>query len=112
MLIGNFDSAAELMATAWQDVLASCHFPASHWHKLLSPNPLERDNEEIKLRTLVEVIFPNDTAIVRLAGAVLLEQDQHWQLEGRHMFSQDFMAAIPPMAEPLPEAREKAPIKV
>ena len=47
MLIGNFDSAAELMATAWQDVLASCHFPASHWHKLLSPNPLERDNEEI-----------------------------------------------------------------
>jgi putative transposase len=86
--------------------------PASHWRKLWSTNLLERVNEEIKRRTRVVGIFPNDAAIVRLVGAVLLEQDEHWQLEGRRMFSQDTMAAIPPMAEELPEAEEKAPTKV
>ena len=40
-------------------------------------------------------IFPNDAAITRLVGAVLLEQDEHWQLEGRRMFSAESMAAIP-----------------
>ncbi len=72
---------------------------------------LERVNEEIKRRTRVVGIFPNDAAIVRLVGAVLLEQDEHWQLEGRRMFSQDSMAAIPPAAEELPEAGEKATTK-
>ena len=57
----------------------------------------------IKRRTLVVGIFPNDAAITRLVGAVLLEQDEHWQMEGRRMFSLDSMAAIPPSAEALPE---------
>ena len=51
----------------------------------------------IKRRTRVVGIFPNDAAITRLVGAVLLEQDEHWQLEGRRMFSAESMAAI---AEP------------
>jgi putative transposase len=103
------------MATAREDVLAhSCgedfvyrHFPASHWRKLWSTNLLERVNEEIKRRTRVGGIFPNDAAITRLVGAVLLEQDEHWQLEGRRMFSLDSMAAIPPSAEALPESDQK-----
>ncbi|MCT0230740.1 transposase [Synechococcus sp. CS-1324] len=48
--------------------------------------PLERLNEENKRRTRVVDIFPNDASISRQVGAVLLEQDEHWQLEGRRMF--------------------------
>jgi transposase-like protein len=103
MLSAKFPKAAELMATAREDVLAFRHFPVSHWRKLWSTNLLERVNEEIKRRTRVVGIFPNDAAITRLVGAVLLEQDEHWQLEGRRMFSLDSMAAIPPSAEALPE---------
>ena len=44
-------------------------------------------------------IFPNDAAITRLVGAVLLEQDEHWQLEGRRMFMPESMAAIPSLEE-------------
>ncbi len=60
-------------------------------------------NEEIKRGTRVVGIFPNAAAITRLVGAVLLEQDEHWQLEGRRMVSLESMAAIPPSAEALPE---------
>jgi putative transposase len=80
---------------AREDVLAFRHFPELHWKKVWSTNLLERVNEEIKRRTRVVGIFPNDTAITRLVGAVLLEQDEHWQLEGRRMFSAESMAAIP-----------------
>ena len=62
-------------------------------------NLLERVNEEIKRRTRVVGIFPNDAAIERLVNAVLLEQDKHWQLEGRRMFSAESMAAIPALEE-------------
>ena len=107
MLTGKFPRAADLMATAREDVLAFRHFPASHWRKLWSTNLLERVNEEIKRRTRVVGIFPNDAAITRLVGAVLLEQDEHWQMEGRRMFSLDSMAAIPPSAEALPEPHQE-----
>ena len=55
---------------------------------------LERLNEEVKRSTRVVGIFPNDLSITRLVGAVLLEQDESWQLEGRRMFSADSMVAI------------------
>ncbi len=104
MLTSKFPRATELMASAREDVLAFRHFPQQHWRKLWSTNLLERVNEEIKRRTRVVGIFPNDAAITRLVGAVLLEQDGHWQLEGRRMFSLDSMEAIPPAAEELPTA--------
>jgi putative transposase len=108
MLTAKFPKAAELMASAREEVLAFRHFPQQHWRKLWSTNLLERVNEEIKRRTRVVGIFPNDAAITRLVGAVLLEQDEHWQLEGRRMFSLDSMAAIPPAAEELPAAEPSA----
>ena len=98
-LAERFPRAAELMAEAREDVLAFRHFPAPHWRKIWSTNLLERVNEEIKRRTRVVGIFPNDAAITRLVGAVLLEQDEHWQLEGRRMFSPESMAAIPSLED-------------
>ncbi len=86
--------------------LAFHHFPVSHWRKLWSTNLLERVNEEIKRRTRVVGIFPNDAAITRLVG-VLLEEHQHWQLEGRRMSSLDSMAAIPASADALPEPHQE-----
>jgi putative transposase len=100
-LAERFPKAAELMAEAREDVLAFRPFPQPHWRKIWSTNLLERVNEEIKRRTRVVGIFPNDAAITRLVGAVLLEQDEHWQLEGRRMFSAESMAAIPEL-EALP----------
>ena len=100
-LIERFPKAAELMHEAREDVLAFRHFPQPHWRKVWSTNLLERVNEEIKRRTRVVGIFPNDAAITRLVGAVLLEQHEHWQLEGRRMFSAESMAAIPDL-EALP----------
>lgn len=99
MLAAKFPSAAELMAKASEDVLAFRHFPSQHWKKVWSTNLLERVNEEIKRRTRVVGIFPNDAAIERLVGAVLLEQDEHWQLEGRRMVSAESMSAIPSLED-------------
>lgn len=98
-LAERFPNAAKLMLEAREDVLAFRHFPEQHWRKIWSTNLLERVNEEIKRRTRVVGIFPNDAAITRLVGAVLLEQDEHWQLEGRRMFSAESMAAIPGLEE-------------
>ena len=98
-LAERFPRATELMHQAREDVLAFRHFPAPHWRKIWSTNLLERVNEEIKRRTRVVGIFPNDAAITRLVGAVLLEQDEHWQLEGRRMFSAESMATIPSLED-------------
>jgi transposase-like protein len=87
MLVAKFPRAAELMAEAREDVLAFRHFPPQHWKKIWNTSLLERVNEEIMRRTRVVGIFPNDVAIERLVGVVLLEQDEHWQLEGRRMLS-------------------------
>jgi putative transposase len=69
---------AAFMDEAEDDVLAYMHFPAAHWVKLHSTNPIERPNGEIKRRTNVVGIFPNEGAIVRLVGAILLEQNDEW----------------------------------
>ena len=77
---------ATLMDDAEQDVLAFMTFPKEHRAKIHSTNPIERLNGEIKRRTEVVGIFPNEEAITRLIGAILLEQNDEWAVQrGRYM---------------------------
>jgi putative transposase len=84
-LRGNFPKLAVLMDDAESDVLAFMTFPKAHRVQIHSTNPLERLNAEIKRRTDVVGIFPNEAAITRLVGALLLEQNDEWQLQRRYL---------------------------
>jgi transposase-like protein len=76
---------AELMDGSEDDVLAYMAFPRQHRTKLHSTNPIERLNKEVKRRADVVGIFPNEPSIIRLIGAVLLEQNDEWQIQNRYM---------------------------
>jgi len=84
-LRAKFPKLAALMDDAESDVLAFMTFPKAHRVQIHSTNPLERLNAEIKRRTDVVGIFPNEAAITRLVGALLLEQNDEWQLQRRYL---------------------------
>jgi transposase-like protein len=87
------------------DVLAFMGFPSQHRVKLHSVNPLERLNKEVKRRSDVVGIFPNEASIIRLIGAVLLEQNDEWQLQHRYM-------QVEAMAESTPELNANSLLEI
>jgi putative transposase len=84
------------------DVLSHMDFPVQHRTKLHSTNPLERLNKEVKRRADVVGIFPNEGAIVRLIGAVLLEANDEWQLQHRYMLTEAMAELTPTLLDAVP----------
>ena len=98
-LRGRWPKLAALMDESEHDVLAYMTFPGQHRTKLHSTNPLERLNKEVKRRADVVGIFPNEASIIRLIGAVLLEQNDEWQLQHRYMQVEAMAELVTPANE-------------
>ena len=91
---------ARLLATAEEELLAFMSFPAEHWTKLRSTNPLERVNREIGRRSDVVGIYPNDAALVRLAGSLLIEQNDEWLVSRRYLSEESLQAVLTRPTDP------------
>jgi putative transposase len=109
-LQGIAPKVCELLEAAEEDLIAFYNFPSEHHTKLRSTNPLERVNKEIGRRADVVGIFPNDQAVIRLAGALLCEQDDEWLVQRRYL-SVESMALIlaDPAAPEQPQVEQEAP---
>jgi putative transposase len=100
-LQAQFPHAVALLAEAEEEIFTFYDFPAEHRRQIYSTNPLERLNKELKRRSAVVGIFPNRAAVIRLLGALLMEQNDEW-LVGRHYFSEASMDQLlhPPPGTP------------
>src|SRR3954465_7469117 len=92
-LDGRLPKVAGMLADAEADILAFYAFPAAHWRKLRSTNPLERFNREVGRRTDVVGIFPDDHSLIRLAGMLCIEQNDEW-LVGRGYLSAESVSLV------------------
>jgi transposase-like protein len=92
-MASRWPKAADVVAEAEEDILAYMAFPVDHWTRIYSTNPLERLNEEVKRRTNVVGVFPDEASVLRLVGSVLIEVWDDWQV-GKRYFSQESMARL------------------
>ncbi len=103
-LAAQWPKIGPLMDTAKTEVLAFNTFPRAHWRKIWSTNPLERLNKEIKRRSRVVGIFPNEASVIRLVGAVLNDIHDEWQTDDRRYLSEGSMALLSPERDTEPLA--------
>jgi putative transposase len=108
MLGRQFPAVETMLRESADELLAFADFPVTHWKKIWSTNPLERLNKEIKRRTDVVGVFPNPAALLRLAGAVLVEAHDEWQVSDRRYLSEGSMALLNTKAEPSQEVAQPA----
>jgi transposase-like protein len=93
-LAAQFPEVTAMLIEARHDLLAFTAFPFEHWRKIWSTNPLERLHREIKRRTDVVGVFPNDAALDRLVTAVIIEQHDEWAVAERRYLSETSMARL------------------
>lgn len=100
MLAPQFPDVAAMVTDAAEDLLAFTNFPQAHWRKIWSTNPLERLNGEIKRRTNVVGIFPNDASVARLITAVVVEAHDEWAVAERRYLSEGSMTKLYATTDP------------
>jgi putative transposase len=93
-MVCQFPKVEAMLREAACDITAFADFPVAHWKKIWSTNPLERVNKEIKRRTEVVGVFHNPAALLRLAGSVLVETHDEWQVSDRRWISEASMARL------------------
>ena len=101
MLGRSHPKVAAMLTEAEGNLLACAGFPRRHWRQIWSTNPLERVNKEIRRRTDVIGVFPNASALLRLAGSVLIEQHDEWEAGERRYFSEASMLELTTMNNPV-----------
>jgi transposase-like protein len=103
-----------LLENAETDLLAFYAFPSEHWSKLRSTNPLERVNREIARRSDVVGIFPNDASAIRLAGALLIEQNDEWLVCRRYLSAESMalLDAVKPQDPDRQDEKEEEVVKL
>lgn len=106
-----YPKTGPLMDAAKAEVLAFAAMPKAHWRKIWATNPIERVNKEIKRRSRVVGIFPNNASVIRLVGAILLDMHDEWIAAERRYLSEGSMAKLYATDEPIGNTGTSAAIE-